>query len=183
MPLNCSLWFFKTVQFHTFGPSTFIPWDRSDSILQIVRSLSFEPSTFGFQDRPLWPKTVHFQSFGPFTLTKYRSLQIRPDSLNGTIPYGQYIQDHAYEWTLVSYWRNNFFMKKIFNWRFQEALEDYVQKSGTTELMYYIHLCLIKCQRRFRELKCNSSCQESRSSWRKDNRCPDQSRYYWYKNK
>ena len=39
--------------------STLIPWDRSDSFLQIVQSFSFGSSTFGFQDRPL-SQTVHF---------------------------------------------------------------------------------------------------------------------------
>ena len=60
----CIYW---TVQFHPFGSSTFMRWDRPDLWLQIVQSFSFGPSTFGFQDRPL-SQTIHFKSFGPSTL-------------------------------------------------------------------------------------------------------------------
>ena len=52
----------KTVQFQSREPSTSSPWECSDSLLWIIQSFLFGPSTFWFKDRP-FSQTSHFQSF------------------------------------------------------------------------------------------------------------------------
>ena len=67
------LTFFKTVQFHPFEASIFIPWNRPDSLPHIVQSFSL--------DHPI-SLTVHFESFGPSSL-----ICDRPVSLVWTFQY------------------------------------------------------------------------------------------------
>ena len=51
----------RAVQFLLFGPSNFE--FRDDLILKTVHFEHFGPSTLSFLDRPIWYKTVYFQSF------------------------------------------------------------------------------------------------------------------------